>query len=132
MSALTVSRRRKPISLTALIDVVFILLMFFMLTSSFSQWKTVSLDAAANALSTPARPPELLVVDAAGQIRRLPERRLEPLADLIQSLPADAAVVLLPEADTPVQQIVNGLSALQAQGISGVTLGQPLPAPQPR
>lgn len=37
------SRRARPISLTALIDVVFILLMFFMLTSSFSQWQMLDL-----------------------------------------------------------------------------------------
>ena len=35
--------RRKGISLTPLIDVVFILLMFFMLTFTFTRWKAVDL-----------------------------------------------------------------------------------------
>lgn len=38
--------RRRLISLTPLIDVVFILLVFFMLASSFSQWRTVDLTVA--------------------------------------------------------------------------------------
>ncbi|BFM50422.1 biopolymer transporter ExbD [Marinomonas sp. THO17] len=38
---LTQPRRKNAISLTPLIDVVFILLLFFMLTSSFVPWRTV-------------------------------------------------------------------------------------------
>ncbi len=41
----TVSRRQ-AISLTPLIDVVFILLLFFMLSSSFTQWRQVQLSSA--------------------------------------------------------------------------------------
>ncbi|MBO8087018.1 MAG: biopolymer transporter ExbD, partial [Marichromatium sp.] len=37
--------RRNPISLTPLIDVVFILLLFFMLASHFDQWRALALDA---------------------------------------------------------------------------------------
>ncbi len=37
-------RRRAAISLTPLIDVVFILLVFFMLASSFLDWRAISLD----------------------------------------------------------------------------------------
>ncbi len=39
-------RRQRAISLTPLIDVVFILLLFFMLSSSFVQWRQVNLSAA--------------------------------------------------------------------------------------
>ena len=38
-------RRRSPISLTPLIDVVFILLVFFMLASSFLDWRSITLAA---------------------------------------------------------------------------------------
>ncbi|MBL4900017.1 MAG: biopolymer transporter ExbD, partial [Colwellia sp.] len=44
---LTSSRVKKTISLTALIDVVFILLMFFMLTSTFIKWHSVTLQTSA-------------------------------------------------------------------------------------
>ncbi|CUB04646.1 ExbD/TolR family protein [Marinomonas fungiae] len=40
-------RRKQLISLTPLIDVVFILLLFFMLTSSFVAWRTVDTPLAA-------------------------------------------------------------------------------------
>ncbi|OOC09384.1 ExbD/TolR family protein, partial [Thioalkalivibrio halophilus] len=39
-------RRRNLISLTPLIDVVFILLVFFMLASSFLDWRAVELEAS--------------------------------------------------------------------------------------
>jgi len=39
-------RRRAVISLTPLIDVVFILLVFFMLASSFMDWRTLELGVA--------------------------------------------------------------------------------------
>ncbi|RDL45410.1 biopolymer transporter ExbD [Marinomonas piezotolerans] len=45
-------RRRQLISLTPLIDVVFILLLFFMLSSSFVAWRTVDTPLAAPS-STP-------------------------------------------------------------------------------
>ncbi|MGK0476314.1 MAG: biopolymer transport protein ExbD, partial [Oleispira sp.] len=44
-------KQRNLISLTPLIDVVFILLVFFMLTSSFVEWKFIDLGIGeANAL----------------------------------------------------------------------------------
>ena len=43
-------RRRRPlISLTPLIDVVFILLVFFLLASSFLDWRAIDLSAPAEA-----------------------------------------------------------------------------------
>jgi biopolymer transport protein ExbD len=40
-------RRRSLISLTPLIDVVFILLVFFMLASNFLEWRSINLNAPA-------------------------------------------------------------------------------------
>lgn len=44
------ARRRAVISLTPLIDVVFILLIFFMLASSFLNWRSIELAAPAQAV----------------------------------------------------------------------------------
>lgn len=41
--------RRRLIGLTALIDVVFILLVFFMLASSLMNWQAIEMDAPASA-----------------------------------------------------------------------------------
>ncbi|MEM7171619.1 MAG: biopolymer transporter ExbD [Pseudomonadota bacterium] len=42
-------RRRARISLTPLIDVVFILLVFFMLASNFTQWRQIEIDVPQRA-----------------------------------------------------------------------------------
>lgn len=49
-------RKKQLISLTPLIDVVFILLLFFMLTSSFVAWRTLDTPLAAPATDTPLDP----------------------------------------------------------------------------
>ena len=54
-------RRRPLISLTPLIDVVFILLVFFMLASSFLDWRSIDLNAPAQAAAGPAIEGALLV-----------------------------------------------------------------------
>ena len=46
--------RRLVCSLTPLIDVVFILLVFFLLSSSFTQWNTLSLSVSTNSEQTSA------------------------------------------------------------------------------
>ena len=45
--SLVPARKKSTISMTALIDLVFILLMFFMLTSTFVKWKQVPLATAS-------------------------------------------------------------------------------------
>jgi len=49
--ASSVGRRRPLISLTPLIDVVFILLVFFMLASSFLDWRSIVLSAPGQAVA---------------------------------------------------------------------------------
>ena len=41
------TRRRSALSMTPLIDVVFIMLLFFMLVTNYQRWQTVSIDAVA-------------------------------------------------------------------------------------
>ncbi|MEM9576925.1 MAG: biopolymer transporter ExbD [Pseudomonadota bacterium] len=41
------ARRKKSISMTSLVDVIFLLLLFFMLTSTFSKFAEVTLSAAS-------------------------------------------------------------------------------------
>ena len=55
-------RRRRPlISLTPLVDVVFILLVFFMLASSFLDWRAIDLSAPAEAAAGASMQGALLV-----------------------------------------------------------------------
>lgn len=127
MNSLLIRRTRRTISLTALIDVVFILLMFFMLTSSFTRWSEIAIDAPAVAAAPAPEAPELLAVNRDGRIYRVGDAAPADLAQLVADLRVSAPVVLLPEANTPVQQIVNALQQLQQAGLPRISLGQPLP-----
>lgn len=52
-------RRLKLISLTPLIDVVFILLLFFMLSSTFTRWHQINLESAS---SSDSQTPDLRIL----------------------------------------------------------------------
>lgn len=122
-------RRRRAISLTALIDVVFILLLFFMLTSTFTHWKAIELEApqASVQLNSPSEV-ELLRLGSNGALAfHATDIRLASVDELnsalFEQVPHDRAVVVLPDAEVNVQQIVSTIEALQATGWSKVSLG---------
>lgn len=63
-------KRRQLVSLTPLIDVVFILLIFFMLATTFAQWRAVPVSAAGEGRDALAELTALRVgVDADGGYR---------------------------------------------------------------
>jgi biopolymer transport protein ExbD len=53
-------RRRRPLSLTSLIDVIFLLLLFFMLSSTFTRFATVDV-AGGRASAAGGQPPDVLI-----------------------------------------------------------------------
>lgn len=130
MSALLVPRaRRKGISLTALIDVVFILLMFFMLTSSFTQWRAVDLVSPSASTAASTREPQVFVIDADGALELVGGEFALAHYDQLRArhlgrLDASRPVVLVPEAEVSVQSLVAALEQLKAIGLTQVTLGQ--------
>lgn len=118
------SRKASKISLTALIDVVFILLMFFMLTSTFSQWKAVEFQSPVASNEPSLDKPSVLLLRADGSLR-MADGSLEISA--AQAVDAgrfaeDAVMVLVPEADARVQVIVSRLEELKGLGLA-VTMG---------
>lgn len=54
------SRRRRPLSLTSLIDVIFLLLLFFMLSSTFTRFGEVSVTGGRVAASA-GEPPDVMI-----------------------------------------------------------------------
>ncbi|WP_203299885.1 ExbD/TolR family protein [Marinobacter sediminum] len=118
------SRRRPRIGMTALIDVVFILLMFFMLTSSFSQWKAVDFRSPVAVESQSADSAQLVVLSVDGTLRLVAsDVDIEPRGPVNADLFERARpVVILPEAKVSVQKIITQLERLKALGFS-VTLG---------
>ena len=118
--------RRRAVSLTALIDVVFILLMFFMLTSTFSRWKAVDFHFPVAGPEPSPQQPQAMILHANGALS-LNGRAfsVSPPGDS-GGLDSTRPVVVFPEAETRLQIIISAFEQLQAAGISGVWLGKSL------
>jgi biopolymer transport protein ExbD len=112
-------RARRP-SLTPLIDVVFLLLVFFMLAARFGAERALPLMPAAGGGGAWQGPPRL--VEVAAEELRLNGRAVAPealaaaLAPLMPTL--DSAVVLRPEEGAPVQVLVDAMVMMRAAGMS--------------
>ncbi|MGD8430107.1 MAG: biopolymer transporter ExbD, partial [Ectothiorhodospiraceae bacterium] len=119
--------RRRKIGLTPLVDVVFILLFFFMLTSSLVQWRAIGLSVTAPSASAGSLEGSALVrihdggnLDLNGvpvSLRQL-ESRVRGLA------PAERALrlVVQPDPEVPLQNIVDVLDRLRAAGTANISL----------
>lgn len=129
---LEVSRRasKRAISLTPLIDIVFILLLFFMLASNFQQWRSIKLNTpgvSAAPPSTERRVLQLLLhadgsLELEGQtllMGQLPVR----LEAYLDSDP-QPGVIVLPDKDVALQTLVSVFDMLQSAGVRQLTLGE--------
>lgn len=113
---------RRRVSLTPMIDVVFLLLVFFMLASRFGVEHDQPLTAAgAGAYSGP---PRLVQVTPAGVSLNGQEIAPDALAAALRPLMASASdvVVVAPRDGANVQRLVVVVSALRAAGIDHIAL----------
>lgn len=116
-------RRRRPlISLTPLIDVVFILLVFFMLASSFLDWRAIDLNAPER-MGAGSSMEGALLVEVRPDGPRLSGRTV-PLASLaarvqerLEALPGKR-VLIKPAAGVALQDAVDVLDHLERAGVS--------------
>ena len=125
---LQTATRRKALSLTPLIDVVFILLLFFMLTSSFIKWHNMELAVSKPSTSTVQssdQPPLLFSLDETGELslrgQVYNENDNAVLAQLIDEN-SDASVILLTTDQVNVQQIISTIDRLKRLGAESVSL----------
>lgn len=119
------SRRRKsPISLTPLIDVVFILLIFFLLASSFLDWRSLALDTRPAGMPAPSQDSAFLVqIGPEGlQLNGEPVELAELIAQVNALRPRGRPVSVQPLGDTRVQQMITVLDALNAGSIQPLHL----------
>lgn len=117
-------RGRKLVAITPLIDVVFILLFFFMLASRFDQWRAMDLSLSATAGTAPSTSESRVVrVRAGGQVQ-WQDDWLAPAELVVLLRPADASVALLlqPLPGTPIQDLVSVMEAIRADGRHPVSL----------
>jgi biopolymer transport protein ExbD len=119
-------RRRNLISLTPLIDVVFILLVFFMLASSFLDWRAIDLSPPVKA-GGGAMIDGVLLVDVGTDSLRLSGEamELEALADRVGSQVSarpDRTVIIRPGAEVTLQRTILVLDRLRAAGVQDMSL----------
>lgn len=114
--------RRRP-SLTPMIDVVFLLLVFFMLASRFGHEAVLDMSLGGGAGGDWVGPPRLVDIAPGGVrlngIETTPEALAPALGALMQS-PADPVVVRAREG--AVQDLVTVLDALRAAGLGTLIL----------
>ncbi len=123
------------INLTPLIDVVFLLLIFFMVSTTFdttSQLKIKLPEASQNNDSKPANRMTLLI-DAKGRFflnsRELANSKQATLrAALERSMEGrDLPIVIQSDADSPVQSLVTAMDVVGQLGISQVSIATTRP-----
>lgn len=107
--------RRRTISLTSLIDVIFLLLLFFMLTSTFTRFSEIELMAAPGTAGRSAdQPPVFVRLDAEGTSVNGVERTLGNLVvTLAEQLAPDQTVLLSVVDGVDAQRFVDVLTELK-------------------
>ncbi len=128
--ALRSTKNRALVSLTPLIDVVFILLVFFMLVSSFADWRTIAVSPplATSGQSQGFTGAVLVEVRGEGQLRlsgevlKLDEiaERLEPILD---GTP-DQRFIIKTVDSVQLQELVDVLDQLSAAGAEDISFAR--------
>ncbi len=120
-------RRRALISLTPLVDVVMILLIFFMLATSFLDWHAIEVGArGAGSTGDPLKGSMLIRVHRDGSLdlngrRQTLEGVSGRLQRLLESRP-DQAISVQPGRGTTLQRVVTVLDRLRRVGAHNVSL----------
>lgn len=129
MNVLLINQRpKKRVSLTALVDVVFILLFFFMLTSSFSQNKGIDFQSPVVSESNTLQQPQLIELHQDGSLSLYGKSSLLKLTDatIAEVVDVHRPTVILPNAQTDVQSIISAMERLNKLGVRNLSLGKSL------
>jgi len=119
------------VNLTPLIDVVFLLLIFFMVSSTFDRHSKlkVQLPKANTAAQQTVNAPIVLTIDAKGQYyindRQLVNTSIETLKQALQKISdnnKDVALLLRADANTPHQFVVRAMDAASQTGLTRLSI----------
>ena len=119
------------VNLTALIDVVFLLLIFFMVTTTFDRHAKlkVSLPEASNKATQQQTEPLVLSIDAKGNYfindRQVVNKSLDTLKQAIQKTigdDRDVGLILRADANTPHQSVVRAMDAASQLGLTKLSI----------
>ena len=123
------------INLTPLIDVVFLLLIFFMVSTTFdttSELK-IKLPEASQNETTKAKQPLRLMIDAKGQFflnaRELSSQNATALSFALQRVldGTDRPIVIQSDAESPVQSLVTAMDVVARLGLTQVSIATTRP-----
>lgn len=117
------------ISLTPLIDVVFILLVFFMLASSFLDWRSINLTVSSGVgAATSDQRAILISLKSDGSIivgsRPVSKQALRPVMTAKLAEDREQRVVIRSDTGVPLQRAVNTLDLLRTIGATNVSLSR--------
>ncbi|WP_438971481.1 ExbD/TolR family protein [Methylophaga sp.] len=116
---------RRAISLTPLIDVVFILLLFFMLSSTFIQWRQIDISAPSEGETEIKSQRFIKLISDDGdfifQGRKFSSANFEAVSRLVAN-DNEAIYVIEVEAGIRTQSMVSLLDTLKRAGANSVTL----------
>ena len=109
-------RRRRPISVTSLIDVIFLLLLFFMLTSTFAKFAEVEITGGRAGRGAAGGTPAV-IISVGGEewsVNGLRLPRADALAELVRLKDAGAAsAVILVRGGLTSQALVDAVEAIR-------------------
>lgn len=124
-------RDDEEISITPLIDVVFILLIFFMVTTTFERESRIAVnlpEAAEQPVDTTAQPREI-IIDESGIFyingNALSDQRFNTLLSSIKDMAQgdkETPIVIRADARTPYQSVVAVMDATSQLGLFKVSL----------
>ncbi len=123
------------INLTPLIDVVFLLLIFFMVSTTFdttSQLKINLPEASQNDIKKEAKPLNLMI-DARGRFflnsREISGQKSEALRAALEQVlkGTNRPIVIQADAETPVQSLVTAMDVVARLGLSRVSIATTRP-----
>lgn len=121
-------RRKRSVSLTPLIDVVFNLLLFFMLASSLAKWSGLELATGSEAASNEEAPAADIYLLGDGELRY--DQRTYPLDELASKLAKDlsderiSSVILRAEDGVRLYELIDSFDQLGHAGIQALALGE--------
>ncbi len=119
------------VNLTPLIDVVFLLLIFFMVTTTFDRHAKlkVSLPESSAKATQQKRDPLVLSIDAKGNYfindRQVVNQSLDTLKQALQKIigeQKDMALVLRADANTPHKAVVRAMDAASQLGLTRLSI----------
>jgi biopolymer transport protein ExbD len=119
------ARRRRRLSMTSLIDVIFLLLLFFMLSSTFTRFGEIEFAAAGPGGAAPDTRPVFLTLSSASLRLNGAEAPIDTLSEALaghRDGDGPLTVLVAPRGDVTAQRLADLLLALRALPALRVTV----------